>query len=355
MGDQFHHRRAAIVSPVSGEHVKQRAAQAVNVRAGIGPGGVGGLFGSHEIHGSHDAAGQRQTGAGSLGIAQRVVDPRQPHVQDFHQAFVVEQQIRGLDVAVDHPLLMGMGQALGGLQDAVDGLPDRQRAFPLHDLLQIVAANVFHDQVMHIAGLPGITGLHDIAMVQGRGHFHFLKEPGNGLIIIHGLRVEDLEGHNFFHQAVPRPEHHAHPAAADVILNDVVVADDQPLRMPLIDRLGLIGGELLAFDQLIPQRAGIFGPALGVQAVTQRAQGMNGEQTALLKILHKLINRCHRHLGSPPLSFPATNIPQDPLLKIRSLEFRAASFLGNSRISYHLIPNARKNRRFDRGPRDWIH
>ncbi len=68
---------------------------------------AGRLFRGHVIDRAHHRAG-----AGELmicsGLARRV-DASQAHVENLHHAFLVEQQVGGLDVAMDDTVFMSKG------------------------------------------------------------------------------------------------------------------------------------------------------------------------------------------------------------------------------------------------------
>ena len=111
-----------IVEPLIGrlarQQVMQRAAQAVNVGPMIDRGRIDRLLGRHVVGSANHSASHRHIGAGSRTF-RAVVEPSQAEVGDFDHAALVAEQIVRLDIAVNDPLRMSVGQASCGLQNAI--------------------------------------------------------------------------------------------------------------------------------------------------------------------------------------------------------------------------------------------
>ena len=113
-------QRLALVQDVARQQPIQGAAQRVDVGAGVGVVGVQGLLGSHVVAGAHHLARAGQ--AIPVGVVRQSGDARQAHVEDLHRAFLVQQQVAGLDVAVDNLVLVGILEPSGGLDDVIHRL-----------------------------------------------------------------------------------------------------------------------------------------------------------------------------------------------------------------------------------------
>ena len=131
--------------------------------------GVRGLLGRHVVAGAHHLTRAGQ--AVPVGVVRQSGDARQAHVEDLHRAFLVQQQVAGLDVAVDDLVLVGILEPSGGLDDVIHRLGNRQRSPLLDERRQVLALHVLHDQVMHAVVLAGVVGWHDVGMVRAWRRF----------------------------------------------------------------------------------------------------------------------------------------------------------------------------------------
>jgi hypothetical protein len=144
-----------------------------------------GLFGAHVPWRSHERAadGHRHL-VGSLGQA----EVGQPDVP-----LIVDQQVRGLDVAVDDSAVVGVGQGLRRLKAPPRHVLGFQRLLrPLafiEDVGQASAVDELHGIVMHAALAADGEDWHHIGVVQ----------PGDGL----GLAAEALHGRFIGHDTEP--------------------------------------------------------------------------------------------------------------------------------------------------------
>ena len=175
----------------AGQQGEQRAAEAVDVGPDIGGVGVFGLLGGDVIGRPHHGAHLRELVQGGGRLDAALVGGRpdffgrnfggkasQTEIQDldFTRAGVTHQVVR-LDVAMDHAQLVGVLQPVGRLADVFARLDDWQRPAPADDFVQVHARHEFHHQKVQIAGLLGIVGGDDMAMVQAGSGLHFAAEP----------------------------------------------------------------------------------------------------------------------------------------------------------------------------------
>ena len=212
--------------------------------------------------------------------------------------FLVQQQIARLDVAVDDALLVGVLEPASRLQDAIDRLPNLQRPMILDDAGQVMALDVFHHQVVHALVLVGVVGRDDVGMRELGRRFHLAVESLDGLGPLHGRRGEDLDRHRAFHPPVPGLQHYPHAAFAQLVQNDVL-AEDQPLGLALVDGLGLVLGEFALLDEDLGELLDILGPLLGRKALLDRGDFGRRQQAALGQPLNELLDG-DRHRQAPP-------------------------------------------------------
>ena len=102
-----------------------------------------------------------------------------PRSSTFTIPVLDEEQVRGLDIAVDHPLLVRVGEAPRGLRHVVDDLIRRQRPAAREDVFQVVPFQVLHDDVRTALMHVGIDGPDHIGVVEERDDLHLAEEPGD--------------------------------------------------------------------------------------------------------------------------------------------------------------------------------
>src|SRR5205823_23248 len=76
----------------------------------------------------------------------------------------VQEQVAGVDVAVDQPRVVGVLQAGGGLGGVVGGPGHVQRAVPADDLAQAAAVHVVHDEVVEAVGAVEVVGADKVGL-----------------------------------------------------------------------------------------------------------------------------------------------------------------------------------------------
>ena len=253
------------------------------------------LLRCHVVHGAHHgpAAGQI-----CLGRHIRGLDPRQTHVQNLHRSPGVDQQISGLDIAVNDPLRMSELQATRHLDDAVNRLADRQRPVLLDDGSQVIAGDVFHHQERCPVGLARIEGSHDVGVRQPCRRFDFTLKPLLQFLCLGDSGRQHLDRHQPFHHPVLSLQHHPHPALAKHVQNEVA-ADHQRLSLSGINHLSLVGADFLLPDQPPGQLFAVSRLFCCGQLFEKSAQILTGQHAAVRKLLRELFEG-HRHSGGFP-------------------------------------------------------
>ena len=92
-------------------------------------------------------------------------------------------------------------------------------------------------------------------------------------------------------------KHHAHAACAQLVQDDVL-AEDQPLGLALVDRLDLVLGQLAVLDEGLGELLDILGPLVGREAVLERGDFSRRHEAALRQPLDKLLDG-DRHRQDP--------------------------------------------------------
>ena len=206
----------------SGQEFVEQDAEGVNIGPGIdiiGP--ALGLLRTHVLQGAHDRAfGGLERAFGQL-LIDRLGDPEVDHLGDCLAVDDRDQDVGGLDIAVDHPFLVSVldrlanrdhqGHPLAWAQPRAFGvLGDRQATDQLH-----------HEIGPARGGASRVEDPGDVGMVHHRQGLTFVLEPGDDLARIHP-RPDDLEGDLAADRAgLLGPVDDAHPASADHLADRV--------------------------------------------------------------------------------------------------------------------------------------
>ena len=127
-----------------------------------------------------------------------------------------EEEILRLDVPMDQVLPMHLGHGVAGLHDEVDGAPRLEPHLALEDLLEVLAIEVFHDEVRHAVVC--------IAVVHHRDHvlcFNGAVAPPSG-----------KTGREVLHWAF-------HEDPLDLVILDPNLSDERDLKVfeKILDRI----------------------------------------------------------------------------------------------------------------------
>ena len=278
MRHQLLHDRVAVVQTLACQQVVQRTTERIDVAPRIGMLGVHRLFGGHVIDRPHDRPGRSQPC--SFGRASdRVLDPRQTHIENLHRPLRVDQQIRRLDVAMNDSLLVSELQSPRRLNDAANGLLNRQRPVLLHEHRQVAPIDVLHHEEVRSLGFVCIVGRDNVRMPQLRRRLDLAMKPLQRVRSLHRRRRHHLERHQPLHPLVLSLEHHPHATLTQLVENEVV---PQRQRLPFasVNLLGLKLGELLQFHKLTGTVLAIFRASINrhgrnptLQLVVRRESG----------------------------------------------------------------------------------
>ncbi len=213
--------------PPPGQHLVEHHAQRPEVRAGV-------ELVTPRLLGRH--VGRRPHGRARAGNGRRARELGQAEVEDLHQTVARDHQVGRLDVPVDDPLAVRLGQPARHLLSHLRGLlhGERPALQPAAECFAVVAG---HGEVEPAVGsLPQLQDGAQVRVVERRGRLGLLDEPGLGLGVARQLGGEELEGHDAREPRVLRLVDHAH-AAAPQQLQDPVGTHRPPqepraLRLP---------------------------------------------------------------------------------------------------------------------------
>jgi hypothetical protein len=141
-----------------------------------------------------------------------------------------EEEILGLEVAVNDTGQMRFGERLAGLKQVIDGVARGQRP-TLHQAPEIAPREVLH----HHVGLAGgersdVVDSDDVLGLDARGQTPLAHESFDEARALQGRREQVLDRNALLELEVPCGDHHAEPPFADDSLDDVLAGDDTSHR-----------------------------------------------------------------------------------------------------------------------------
>ncbi len=211
------HRRAPQERRPPGQQVEEDGAQGVRVRGGTDLGAVGlDLFGRQVAGAADDDAhlgqvGRRRRARGGVEVF------GEAEVGDLGRAVVGQQDVGGLEVAVDDAPLVGvvnrprhLGHQLR--HRALPFGPRHRPAAGVRRLLQAAALGQFQRQVRLPLGFADVEDLDDVGVLQPRDRLRLGAEAGQVLRVV-GVARDHLQRHAPPQPLVPGVVHHPHAAA----------------------------------------------------------------------------------------------------------------------------------------------
>ena len=203
-------RAEAAERQFAGEQFVEDDAERIDVRAMIDGGRLLDLLRGHVVHGAEGRAGGGERRVGMF-LAHELGDAE---VGDLHAALRVEQDVLGLDVAVENSFLVRELERLADFRNDGERLGGGE-ASGLHGLAQVHAIDVFHHQVVEAARLPEVENADDVRVVQAREHAALAVEAFGELRIVRERIGQQLERDEAVEVRLARLEDEAHAAAPD--------------------------------------------------------------------------------------------------------------------------------------------
>jgi hypothetical protein len=200
-----------------GQELVEDAAERVDVGLLV-DGLAASLLGRDVVARSHDRAGDRHP-----VDVERVGDAEVGHLRP---PVAVDQDILGLDVAVDEPVLVREREPAGDLECELDRFARFERPLLVEELLQVHAVDVFEDDELPTVLLAAVDHGDDVRMSELRDRASLAAEALDVGVVARELLVEDLQRNCAFEQLVVRPIDARHAARADELL-ELVPARDQ--------------------------------------------------------------------------------------------------------------------------------
>ncbi len=260
------HEGVAVERHLAGEHLVEDDAEGVDVGAGVDA-LPRRLLGRHVVRRAED-----HPRPGELGV--RAADLGDAEVEDLHEAVVApatdEEDVVGLQIAVDDAAPVRGGQGRGDLGRDVEHLVGRHRA-AADPIGEGLALQVLHHEVGGAVGeLPEVADVDDVGVADGRRRLRLANEAAHDLLVAGDLAAEHLHREALVQGGVGREVDHAHAALPQHGLHEVAAIDDRPHQG--IDGHVLLVGDLLERLPVVRAEAHLVGEARAAsRAIVHRA------------------------------------------------------------------------------------
>ena len=219
-------RRRRLEGRVAGEHLVENHAEAVDVGARIDV-VVGALLGRHVARRADQRAGLGERVERARGVLLQLGDAEVQHLDEQRVVVVArEDDVRGLEVAVDDAAAVRVLDAVGDLAGDGRGFVEGERARALQSLAERLAFDEFHDDVgLAARERPVVVGAGDVRVVESRGGARLALEALRRLLVGDEVGQQQLDRRGAFEFDVHARVDRAHPAAPDQLVEPVLVRD----------------------------------------------------------------------------------------------------------------------------------
>ena len=147
---------------------------------------------------------------------------REAEVDDLHETVFRDENIRRLDVAVNDPLAVRLGEPLGDLNGDIERLIELERP-PLDLALEVLAVVVGHrDECLAVLRLSDLINRADVRVIERGCGARLMDEAFLRGGIAGELRREELERHGAAERRVLGLVDDPHPALAELLEDSVV-------------------------------------------------------------------------------------------------------------------------------------
>ena len=209
------HRRPAAPRLLAAQRLERHRAKGVYVTRGRARAALE-LLGRHIGRGAHDHPG--------AGEPRPLTQERDPEVGQPRATVLAKQDIRRLDVAMDHPLCVRRVQRRRHGPQHGDRLLRRQAAACPQPLAKILPLDVFHDQRDALVEFEHVVDRHDARVAEGRADLRLAQEPHIGVGFVGDVQelYRNLTPEALVLRLPHRPHPaHTHPAQQAVTIGDV--------------------------------------------------------------------------------------------------------------------------------------
>jgi hypothetical protein len=221
-GQQTRDRRR-LEGTAAGEQLEEGHAGRPEIGASVDHARVTHLLGRH-VHrrAQRDRRGGQRLEVGLLGAL--LGDAKIEHLDQRRAVEATgEEEVRGLDVAVDDAQRVGLGQRLAGLHHVARRVADRQGSALADQPSQIAPVEQLHDEVRDAVLDPGVEDPHGVLAAQAHGGAGLAFEARRGARA--RRPQQELDGQRLVQVQVCRADDNPHATATELGVDAVLAAD----------------------------------------------------------------------------------------------------------------------------------
>src|SRR2546426_681789 len=196
------------------QHLVEHAPETVNVGPTVDWPAPRRLFRAHVDRGAH-----RHPGRGQLLATSGAYTSRDPEIA-HHRLPRDQQDVLGLDVAMDYVMAMRIGQGTRHLSSDLGGVVDGELFLSVESVPEGYALDIWHDVIEEAVGFPRIVKGQDVRVRESRGDLDFAHEA-LGAERRGELGPQHLDRDGAMMLEIPAEVHRGHPTATEFALDRV--------------------------------------------------------------------------------------------------------------------------------------
>ena len=154
-----------------------------------------------------------------------------PEIDQVDRPVIVDQDVAGLDIAMDDPVVVRDGERVGDDAGDRDRLARGQRTAG-DAFVERPALDEVHDQRRRVRVLDQLARPDDRRVVHRAHGDRFAFQPGPGRRIGDDVRVQSLDGHDLARPLVPRTPDRRHAPARVPVEQSVATGDEVLVHPP---------------------------------------------------------------------------------------------------------------------------
>ena len=239
---------------LAGEHLVQHAGETVDVAAFVEHRLGQCLLGTHVFGRAHQQSDLREPAAG------RAACQRDAEVRD-HRFPLVQQDVLGLDVAMNDALGVGEAERGGDLPRDVERVVDREPPLARESLPKRFAVDERHDVIQEVAGRAGVVQRKDVRVIQACRGIDLAKKT-IGSYARRPLRPQDLDRDVAMVLHVVGEIDRRHAAGADLAFNFVAAREGRVQLRDRVHHRGVVGHAVIAV-RVVWRDAALVSPVIG--------------------------------------------------------------------------------------------